>query len=826
MDAMEILKSVLNGTVQPSAAVKIMGEAMEEVSLLSSVLPLSRTISALKENKHIDFCSHLRQSLVYFPGDYEISNSIYSIVYEQKERFGFTLFSINNKNYINVDSRIASCCPDLESSFSLEKRRISSPSLGDGSLYRCFGYSNYLSLAQKLLLYKISCMEKNETLLAVLPTGGGKSLSWELPKLSGHENRMVVVVVPTNALAADHEKSTRKAFEDFYDQDPPCAYHGDLTDIEKESIIEKIEIGQVSILYISPEALLSNRFKSTIEKAAENDLISMLVVDEAHLICQWGGHFRPEFQLLAAFRNNLQRKSPSGIHTLLLTATLNEFESDMLRTLFTPSNGEGVLNEYRADALRPELSYFLHKCVSENERQELIGVLVDQAPKPLIIYASTKDQVSQYTKIIQERGFRNVEPFTGDTDRLERERIIDGWRDNTIDIIVATSAFGMGVDKADVRTVISPYIPENVSRFYQEVGRAGRDGYAALNYWLPCEDDYDIAAGLTKSDVATIELIAERWNALITAQSVERVSSDTIWVDINSKPVRLHHSDTGERHRGWNKTVINFFLRIGLIEVIDIDYKDRQNYRLLLRLKDTGLLGNSRRIISELSEERDKERDKISLDFSHVRSLVENEDDRCFASVFVEEFPLCPQQCSGCPSCRNNGFESYYSDTEIRTDFGSTPLPNRFQMPGYDVFSNYIANRQSMQLVYPELENDITECIASLIRHDIPIVIVPAIDDSEKLLDRLSTITKTKYMILSLDEAETIETVWLEGILALLYIGGKEKFLRLYELSQYILKKHPETHIIHVTPNNINISTEMKQLSELVDVNVTASLLE
>ena len=299
------------------------------------------------------------------------------------------------------------------------------------------------------------------------PTGGGKSLSWELPVISGQlHGKMAIVVVPTVALATDHELASAKVFSDpFSDSGHPVAYYGDLTKDQKQSIIDDIEAGMIPILYISPEALLHERFKAAVLKAAQKGFVGMLVVDEAHLIVQWGIRFRPEFQLLSAFRDQIVQVSPDGIQTLLLSATLTDADTDIIKKVFHSE----IFTEFRGDTLREEPSFYLKICSSSENRINALIHLVDLVPRPLIIYTAIPAQAKECFNELRNRGYNNIAVFTGETEGSLREELVRKWRENEIDIMVATSAFGMGVDKADVRTIITAYIPESISRFYQEV---------------------------------------------------------------------------------------------------------------------------------------------------------------------------------------------------------------------------------------------------------------------------------------------------------------------------------------------------------------------
>ena len=357
----DILQSVLIDKLNVDIAIGNVEKYIKESEQSSFYMPIIRTLWAYREGKIVDFCGHFRQCMNYYKCSFELTQKLYEDIFEYKNLFGF-IFNYDNGYKVNINLDILPENKELCSKYTFEKRRFYNPSLGDGRLYRYYGYKNYTSLSQKLLMYFISNMERNETILACLPTGGGKSLSWQLQAISNTYQGLIIVVVPTVALAIDHERSSQKIYDNNFGLDTyPLAYYGGIDNDKKKQIYDEISEGTLPILYISPEALQNKEFQENIFNAAKNGKVSAMVIDEAHLIVNWGISFRPEFQILSVFRNRLKEYSTIGLKTILLSATFTEEDTQIIKSLFE----EEVFTEFRADELRPEPSYYIYKCNSQ-----------------------------------------------------------------------------------------------------------------------------------------------------------------------------------------------------------------------------------------------------------------------------------------------------------------------------------------------------------------------------------------------------------------------------------------------------------------------------
>ncbi len=818
--AIRILQDTLMGSIEVNTASAQIHTHVAHSNEPSLVLPFQRAIDSYKERKNLDFCGHLRQCLLYMRGDLEISDDVLRIIEPYRKLFQFLFHQVDGQNKVNIERAIMKEYPDLSSSFVMKKPKEKQYAIGDGELLRNYGYHSFLSLKQKILMYLIKNQEENETILACLPTGGGKSLAWELPALSGRLQGMAIVVVPTVALAKDQEARSTIAFEDPFNTGKAVAYYGSLSEEEKHEILEDVSSGQISILYISPEALLQEKFKNVVLQASKNGLIGMLVIDEAHLVVQWGRHFRPEFQLLSNLQKQLQSVSPIGLRTLLLSATLTEEDSTVLKNLFASD----FLTEFRGDELRAEPIFYTHECAGTDERFQIVERLVAVSPRPIIVYVTTPEQAEQYYRMLKNCGYHNCRSFSGETRDSEKTKYIDLWRGNEIDIMIATSAFGMGVDKPDIRTIITAYIPESISRFYQEVGRAGRDGYTSLNYWLPFyEEDKAIVHHLTKSAILTTEVIADRWISLLRAG--KHGAPDEIWLDMYQAPSYLSHTITGEKNKNWNIDVVLFLSRCGLIEILDTVSKAKDDYRIKTRLLDIPILENRTALITRIDSFRVEERQGIDVSMEHVREMVSNYEQYCYSDYFIQDFPYSTPQCSGCPGCRAGLTEAYYQDSVPEIVSNKNMLFHKQFRSSEDLFSSYLALRREIHLVNDKKlkEEDFLTCIAKLVNYGINIIVLPPDIKPVHVVERLRGVKAYNYLLFSLDDVEILPQWLLDGTCSLFYTTDPVYNKRLYSFGEKYLRVNDSRQVIHIAPSNQYIDVRQKALREAVDCSVMLS---
>ena len=349
------------------------------------------------------------------------------------------------------------------------------------------------------------------------------------------------------------------------------AYRGGET-AQNELIAERIRSGEQVLCFASPEAVCG-RLRRPLEDAAAAGLLRALVVDEAHLIDSWGINFRPDFQMLAGVRRQLLTLSAAReFRTLLLSATLTSDTVRVLRNLFPPVAGArfGLVS---AAALRPEIDYWIAPAMEGELRIERTIEALHHLPRPLILYTTERWMARDWHRRIGELGFRRVGIVTGATPTAQRERAVEGWRNGSIDIIVGTSAFGLGIDNPHVRAVIHACVPETLDRFYQEVGRGGRDGHASVSLTVPIDRDMGTARSLSRKRLLLPETSQRRWRAMFEHPDREDLTDGRYRLRVDVRPdFDSRHIDmVNSMNTDWNMRTLVLMAASGAITLEDID---------------------------------------------------------------------------------------------------------------------------------------------------------------------------------------------------------------------------------------------------------------
>lgn len=561
---------------------------------------------------------------------------------------------IDSGTYVNVNHTLPewfAATDFLASVYSLERAMPKRPSLGDGLLAQATGFESYRSFEQKIGINSGLALAEGSTMLLALPTGGGKSLLTQM--LASYSPGLTLVIVPTVALALDQYRAAQEVVGEYVGRESIACYHASVRKSEGDRLTKDLADGSIRLLFTSPEAVMRNSgIRQALINAAMQGRLANLVVDEAHIVIEWGALFRPDFQFLAVFRRRLLAETPCPIRTYLLSATLSDETVDTLRGLF--SEGDGWL-ELRFDALRPEPRFSLLRCRRESEKRARVMELCKRLPRPMILYVLTPDDAEQWEVELRAEGFRNVAVFTGETDDERREEIITGWNNETFDFVVANSAFGMGVDKPDVRTIIHACMPESLNRFYQEVGRGGRDGLASLS--VLCvntapEGDKAAAFSLVNKRVMSVDKLQGRWRSMLSSNTAH-YDGDTVVVDTSVAPDYMEEDRrdmAGKKNVGWNLNALLFLCRRGYVELEDCQYEAvRQSYRVTLRLRYSADRIGTVAFRMQLEEDRGDELDTVLSGFRAIEALVFGQWDDCWGEAFSELYCLAECLCGGCP---------------------------------------------------------------------------------------------------------------------------------------------------------------------------------
>lgn len=538
-------------------------------------------------------------------------------------------------------------------------------SSGDDYLRRYTVFDTYRSIEQKIAVHSAIELPDNYTLMISLPTGGGKSLVTQL--LSASEKKLTLVVVPTVSLAKDQCLQALSCIKDEETKKGVFCYSSDQ---DNTAAVNAIENESARLVFTSPEAILkSMRFGAALKKVSESGYLHNIVIDEAHIVPDWGVNFRPDFQIFSVVLNEWRNISGKRLRTYLLSATLSDDTVDVLFSLFGSEHNNV---QYRCDSLRPEPRYIIDESHNYDERQKKVIEMVKTVPKPLIVYVIEPATAKKYCKLLKAEGLRNVYSYTGETGDKDREALLESWKNDDFDIMVATSAFGMGVDKSNVRTIIHSCVPENLSRFYQEVGRAGRDGLPSLSilsFYTAKDDkrnDLTVAFGLVKKSILRKENLIIRLNSILSDDKTI-VDGDVVIADLNTVPNSFTDDEVehaGMRNMCWNANALLLLHRQGYIDIFEAKYDITQKtYLFTFKIKDIALLFDSERLSEELSEDRQKEYNMRVAGYHKMADLVHRPRSKCWGKHFVSLFPLAQPICSGCPIHES---QSYVKEDDFR----------------------------------------------------------------------------------------------------------------------------------------------------------------
>ncbi|MFC2034888.1 protein DpdF [Chloroflexota bacterium] len=582
------------------------------------------------------------------------------------------------------------------------------------------GYTNYLSVGQRQAVRATIMAPPGSTLLVSLPTGMGKSLCAHIlsriPFIDGTDAGVVVVVVPTIALALDQQRVLQHIY-------PNTAYRGTINEEIKQSnseIWKGIANGTQRIVFTSPESLIGS-LRGVIGKAAREGLLKALVIDETHMVDQWGDEFRSSFQEIAGLRRALLRECPSTqFRTLLLSATVTESTLVTLRVLF---GQPGPFEHISAVQLRPEPSYWFSYCEGYDIQSERIIDAIHNLPRPLILYTTkVADAVNWYSRLCN-MGYRRIRIMTGNTKTKEREDIINSWSKAETDIVVATSAFGLGVDQRDVRSIIHACIPETIDRYYQEVGRGGRDGNASISLVIYTREDLVNARSIGKKKIISVKLGLQRWTRMFNNKKI----LDDWRIDIPLIVARKYKHDPSSDHNiSWNISTLTLMARAGMIALDDllptateINNSDEETEGGVNQPGPNIVeQKKNRRIVHILTENHQnigvwdekvepirKRTAKVSNN-QHKLLLKLIRDECCVADIFEQTYRIDEEvdghhitvanSCGGCGFCRKNNKEPYSNSVSKY----ATPIPWSCFLQVGKQLETYLAGNNVLALFY------------------------------------------------------------------------------------------------------------------------------
>lgn len=355
-------------------------------------------------------------------------------------------------------------------------------------LKKYFGYNSFKPGQKEVIT---SILEGNHT-LAMLPTGTGKSLCYQLPGYIFEG--AVIIVSPLLSLMQDQVEQMMS-----FGEKRVIAINSFLTYDEKKNVLHNIK--KYKYIFLSPEMLHVANLLNILKTIN----ISLFVIDEAHCISQWGYDFRPEYLKLGEIR-----KSLGNPLTLGLTATAtNQVREDIISSL-------GLVNVKKivSSVDRPNIALYLKQFADLQEKQSKLIELVNNLQPPGIIYFSSKKAAEQTAILLKENGIINIMAYHGGLDQEQRVLIQQQFIQGQLDVICATSAFGMGVNKDNIRFIIHYHMPLQIESYLQEIGRAGRDGNPSIAVLLHCPGDEQLPLLLIEREMPTEQQIDWLFNQI------------------------------------------------------------------------------------------------------------------------------------------------------------------------------------------------------------------------------------------------------------------------------------------------------------------------
>ncbi|MFJ8458528.1 RecQ family ATP-dependent DNA helicase [Lysinibacillus xylanilyticus] len=358
-------------------------------------------------------------------------------------------------------------------------------------LAKQFGYSAFRPGQKEV----IEAILEGKDVIALLPTGMGKSLCYQLP---GYIlQKPVLIVSPLLSLMQDQVEELKR-----FGEKRVVALNSFLTVSEKRYVLHFLE--QFRFIFTSPEMLLQQQVQDKLSQMQ----LGLIVVDEAHCISQWGFDFRPDYLRIGQWFSQANRPP---VLALSATAT-NKVVNDIRDTLSLDSPFEFLYNVDRSNI-------HLGRVVFEDREDKVHWIIqhIKETAGPGILYMSSRKRAEQYGEVLIQAGIRAAAYHAG-IGAEDRQFIQQQFIDGELDWIVATNAFGMGINKSDIRQVIHETMPANVENYMQEIGRAGRDGHPALAILLYCDSDVELAKFVVTGDLPTSGHV-DRYQELLNQQT-------------------------------------------------------------------------------------------------------------------------------------------------------------------------------------------------------------------------------------------------------------------------------------------------------------------
>ena len=325
------------------------------------------------------------------------------------------------------------------------------------ALSKYFGFTSFRGLQEEIIK---RIVEEKKHCLVLMPTGGGKSICYQLPAMIFDGG--TIVISPLIALMQDQVDALKK-------KNIPAEFiNSTVPPDQREKRLKDFVSGKIKMLYVTPERFRKPEFVESVKSAN----VSLLAVDEAHCISEWGHDFRPDYSRIAEFRELIGNPL-----TIALTATAtSDVQKDIISKLGLTHND---IKTFHEGIERPNLRLEALDIFDEKETLKALYGILDKYRGSGIIYFSLIKTLEYYSQILGDKGYRHG-IYHGKMEARDRKRVQRDFLSGKQELILATNAFGMGIDKPDIRFVIHAEVPSSIESYYQEIGRAGRDGKDSL----------------------------------------------------------------------------------------------------------------------------------------------------------------------------------------------------------------------------------------------------------------------------------------------------------------------------------------------------------
>ena len=419
------------------------------------------------------------------------------------------------------------------------------------ALKKYFGYDSFLR-GQKEIIESIL---KGQQIVAILPTGAGKSLCYQLPALIS-EN-FSIVISPLIALMKDQVDNLNK-------EDEVAAFiNSTMSFSETEEVFQKISFGKIKLLYLAPERLDNKKFADRINELNPN----FLFVDEAHCISEWGHNFRPSYTKLREFIDYCSIKKVSAF-----TATATPEVVRDIREQLNFKEPEIFVKGFERENLH--LNVLLN-----TKKNSKVLELLSSIDGPAIIYTSSRKKAEEVSEFLSLKGI-SCGYYHAGLNAIERRKIQEEFINDNIRVICATNAFGMGIDKKDIRLIIHYNMPGSIENYYQEIGRAGRDNEQSSVYLLYDEKDLHIQNYFISNSHPTKDLIQKIYVAINDFNQVAVGSLPESELIIDTEYISKYTGTTVSR--GLLHSSLKFLENAGYLKQVS-EFEKKDTIQLLMR---------------------------------------------------------------------------------------------------------------------------------------------------------------------------------------------------------------------------------------------------